>query len=207
MKADIAGFSIDIERLKESIRVHNKPVLDVGCRGFQFADEVAYIYDGMVYALDPSPDVSFPSTSRIKFFPYALVAKESDQIQKISFALNSDAEAHHVVAANTPAHGSERVVQVDAVGLFQFMKMVAVQSWAAIKLNCEGSEYELLYNWPGPIADQISVSFHEHTGADRLISTDSVVSHLRTWYKPVRHVRDARYGAGHNYWDSLFVLK
>ena len=38
--------------------------------------------------------------------------------------------------------------------------------WDVVKLDCEGAEYDVLLDWPGPIAEQITVEFHEHTGAN-----------------------------------------
>jgi FkbM family methyltransferase len=200
----IAGFSVDTVALRDSVNV-GKPVLDVGCRGFAFASAVSFHYDALVYALDPAPDIEFDSTSRIKFIRAAL--SSSANVGVARFAVNADLEASHLATSHTPTHAGERLLDVESISIQQLMSKFAILSWAMVKLNCEGGEYPVLNDWPGPIADQINVSFHEHTSANRFISTDQVVEHLSQWYKPVRHVRDARYGAGFNYWDSLFVLK
>lgn len=62
-------------------------------------------------------------------------------------------------------------------------------------------------NWPGPIARQISVSFHEHAHPIGEARIKQIVAHLSKWYDPIRHIKDARYCAGENYWDSVFVLR
>jgi hypothetical protein len=83
-----------------------------------------------------------------------------------------------------------------------------------VKLDCEGEEFSILENWPGPIATQISVEFHDFTGPRRALVDEGYYEnklwpHLCQWYKVVKHdwvdLRGEPAYCGH--WDSLLVLK
>jgi hypothetical protein len=91
--------------------------------------------------------------------------------------------------------------------IVQLSARFQVKQWALVKLNCEGAEYDILKTWPGPIASQIVVSFHEHIGAHVGHNMDEIIAHLGQWYRTVQHVRDQRYCAGWNFWDSVFTLR
>ena len=82
-----------------------------------------------------------------------------------------------------------------------------VECWDIVKMNCEGAEYEILSAWPGPISRQIVVSYHEHYRPRGDAYIGGVRAHLSKWYAVVRHEKDARYYAGPNYWDDVYVLK
>jgi hypothetical protein len=81
-------------------------------------------------------------------------------------------------------------------------------NWDLIKLNIEGSEYDVLDTWPGPIARQIVVSFHEHTPRARgRAECDRLIAKISQWYDVQNVVWEKRYGCSENYWDLLFTLK
>jgi hypothetical protein len=79
-------------------------------------------------------------------------------------------------------------------------------NWDVIKLNIEGSEYDVLDTWPGPIARQIVVSFHEHTPRARgRAECDRLIAKMGQWYKAFNVVWEKRYCCSENYWDVLFI--
>ena len=95
------------------------------------------------------------------------------------------------------------------------MKAFDINFWDIVKLDCEGAEYEILLDWPGVISRQITVEFHEHTGANSggEATYKKIIEHLSQWYDVIQHVKGPMYQNGRlmckaiNYWDSLFVLK
>ena len=185
------------------------PVLDAGCRGFKFA---RYFVDlgHPVVMLDPAPRVfsTDPTTINLfdrdpwaQFFPYALVGPGHPS--KASLRMTDDPEARYVTMLP-----KENDPVIECVTVDEIMKRTGVVSWDLIKLNIEGSEYDVLGSWPGPIARQLVVSFHEHTDRKQGdAAIHRIIDHLAKWYVPIRHEFDERYCAGRNAWDSVFLLK
>jgi hypothetical protein len=91
------------------------------------------------------------------------------------------------------------------------MKTHGVDVFEVVKMDCEGAEYDILLNWPGPIARQITVEFHDFLGLRPFPDYhDALVRHLGQWYKIIKHEEFPHpLAQGHpiNYWDSLFVLR
>jgi hypothetical protein len=174
-----------------------RPILDAGARGLRFARHFQALGHEVV-ALDPSPEVEMDGSPGIVMYPVALVAPWQ---AKMKWYLNmaQDPEAYHLTL-------QKQEVEVGVIDLFSITPKGEI--WDVVKLNIEGSEYDVLAAWPGPIARQITVSFHQHTARrwpEKQI--DYLVRRLGDWYTPVRHEKDARFCAGENWWDSLFVLK
>lgn|SRR3990167_2010013 len=181
------------------------PVLDAGCRGFRFSEYFAKLGHTVVM-MDPSPDTVVPTKFQDfpapkYFFPQALVAPDAPR--SASLRMTDDAEARHVVYQGIAGDPAIRCMSINEV-----MDQSSVKQWDLVKLNIEGSEYGILRQWPGPIARQVVVSFHEHTNR-RMGDTaiQEIMDHLAKWYVPIRHEFDERYCAGRNAWDSVVCLR
>ena len=173
------------------------PVLDAGARGFVFSKWFAD-RGHHVMAVDPSPDLGESYPPSLTFVRAALVASGNPSV--MSLEISGDPGAWHL--SDIIGHTSLLVPTVN------IDKLRIMDDWDVIKLDIEGSEYDVLMTWPGPIANQITVEFHEHTArkrGDKAIQ--DIVDHLSQWYKPVQHEKTQAQCAGWNYWDSLFVLK
>ncbi len=94
-----------------------------------------------------------------------------------------------------------RRLQAPVVDLEELMSRFRLNRAALIKMDCEGAEGPILKSWPGPVADQVSVEFHDHLGFP-----GDPPDHFLQWYRPVRHRAYRRRGRV-AHWDSLFVLK
>jgi hypothetical protein len=106
---------------------------------------------------------------------------------------------------------AKRLVSGDLVPVYtiqSFGNTVGIHYWDVIKLDCEGSEYDILWNLTGPPATQITVEFHQHTPARRSEEfIAELIKKMEQWYTVQHH---KLYGHGfdyQNYWDTLFVLK
>jgi hypothetical protein len=166
------------------------PVLDAGARGFVFAKWFAD-RGHSVYALDPSPDLEAPKNDNIAFIDFALTSLYGSAL----LDRTGDPGAWHLANSGLP---------VQTVSLSYFNE----GNWDVIKLNIEGSEYDVLNTWPGPIARQIVVSFHEHTNRARgRAECDRLIDKMRQWYMPFNVVWEERYCCHANYWDVLFIRK
>lgn len=179
----INGHSIELDLLPK------RPlVLDVGCRGFAFGNAIKRLRPrSVIYELDIDDlDVPWPY-NRAGIAHYDGTAGCSQE---------QDGEWRHIVP------GSE----VPIYTLKTFSKMAGVDRWDLIKLDCEGSEYEILKSFDRPWATQLTVEFHQHTQFRRKwAEIDRIIKHISKWYTVARHERDAESPGGGNYWDSLFI--
>jgi hypothetical protein len=165
-------------------------VLDAGARGFEFSKWFA-MRGHRVYAQDPSPDISDPCIENMVFVNSALVAFKNRF--NVRLDKTGDPGAWFVSESGFPVP-------------CQTTPDLARHQWDVIKLNIEGSEYDILDEWPGPIARQVVVSFHEHTPRARgRADCDRLIAKMSEWYKAFNVVWEKRYCCAENYWDLLFI--
>jgi hypothetical protein len=78
-----------------------------------------------------------------------------------------------------------------------------------VKLDIEGAEFDVLEHWPGPVATQLSIEFHD--AFDKRFYDAAYFERLFAGpladYRVVQHeaMREPYPDIGH--WDSLLVLK
>lgn len=178
------------------------PVLDVGARGFIYSRHFAG-KGHRVIALDPSPDVEDPKEPNLEYMRLALVGVEG----KRELVMHENHDGRFI---KSPGEASELtkypVVEVEGVNISTLSTRCNVPQWDLVKINCEGEEYEILPRWPGPIARQMVVSFHEHWRPAGNAKISAIVEYLKQWYTPVKHLVEFKH-YGHNFWDSVFALK
>jgi FkbM family methyltransferase len=195
----LASHTIDLHRLPEG-----GVVLDVGCRNFAFTKALLEVRPRMcVIAMDPDPFIVDPYLSRVIVLNEALVG---DDRRYSDYAAYSTGEANFLTD-KVPEFAAR--YSVPCTNINDVMRRLAVEQFALVKRDCEGSEFGILEAWPGPIAEQISVEFHDFMdrqryGADyfaRLfakLADYEVVQHEETPIGPADTM-------GH--WDSLLVRK
>ena len=181
--------------------------LDVGCRGFGFANKMAEM--GLnVIALDPDRDLVYagPHGDLIRFRRLALVGDRD--MKKSMYAGWSNGEANHL-ADSRPAHASE-YYEVPCISLPHIMAREQIDQFEIIKLDCEGAEYDILQNMPWRCAKQLSVEFHDFLGRKpRPNYYAELFSTSLADYEITRHTWGplSPTNATMNYWDSLFRLR
>jgi len=189
----IHGHTVDMSLL------NGLPILDAGCRYFEFAEYFAK-RGHRVIALDPAPDIPDYS-GKAEFIRSALNINSG----YVDFSTWDGPEANRITEVPDP-----RSISILATSLKDLMAEKDVKHWDVVKLDIEGGEYDILMNWPGPIANQITVEFHEHLNVNPMGAAyySKMLNHLEQWYRPAQHVSvPCDCGTGFNYWDSLFVLK
>jgi FkbM family methyltransferase len=180
-------------------------VLDVGSRVYGFANWFAKQKISVV-CVEPDEDIPTPPYGHITLVKGALVGDENEQEAKL--IKWSSGEGNHLSRIHGEVPASHTTQKVKCYTVEEIMDMMPVAHWDVVKLDCEGAEYEILKTWPGPIANQITVEFHDFTGAnpDGEETYKEIFDHLGQWYDIVQHEKTKLNGI-ENYWDSLFVLK
>ena len=194
----IDSHTVDLDLLPEA-----PAVLDVGARNFQFARLILETRpNARVYAMDPDRAIADPGIAGLSFLNMALVADEKTQS---GYASYSTGEGNFLT--DSPVWYAD-VYQVPCVNIQTLMRDLGVAHWDLVKLDCEGQEFPILEDWPGPIATQVSVEFHDHVtpgrrsaeyfrGLWKRLPDYRIVQHEPTQVGPAGVV-------GH--WDSLLAL-
>lgn len=196
----LASHTVDLDLLPDCPRV-----LDVGCRDFGFTRAIVSVRPkAEIIAMDPDRKIVAPNLGGSMVFVCAgLVGDDRTKAQYCSF---STGEANHLVDDYVEPGAETYSVPCYRLGGWLDFDLV--------KLDCEGSEFGILENWPGPVAQQISVEFHDGLYPDRCkpktwaeYFADLFDGPLRD-YRVVQHRRTAVGPAPTwGYWDSLLVLR
>lgn len=172
----------------------NGVVIDVGCLGFEFSKGMRDL-GCEVHAFDLIHLEDKPAGI---YFSVAAITHED---KKVHVVTTPDRQAWHL--------GGNGGVMVDSISVNKLYNFFAGQEIDVLKLDCEGSEYDILSDLNfQPVPRQISVEFHYHCHKkkhERLYA--KCIANLEKYYIPIQHEWDARHGSGINLWDSLWVKK
>lgn len=178
----IAEHTVDLSLLPRGAKV-----MDAGCRGFLFTDEMRRL-GHEVYAIDI--ETLWPR----QHFIVAIAGYTG----KCSVKKDKDPQATRMTNG----------VDIPCYTIDRFSQLVRVDFWDCIKIDIEGAEYEVIMSLTEPPATQLSIEFHLHTN----IYPESAIKEmedklLSLGYFPVKHDKTSQHGCGMNYWDSLWILK
>ena len=176
-------------------------VLDAGCLGFEFTN-ILLTMGLKVIALDPG-EIQPPPQPGLFFYQAALVGTHTKHFQW--------KKVEHCPVSSYLVEASSDSVKTYTVQ--ELMQEHQIDKFALVKLDIEGSEYNVLSNWAGLIARQISVEFHLHKWscfskslAEAEMMQNQSYERLIKWYEPKVYSRVKRHPADFaNYWDTLFV--
>ena len=196
-----ASHTIDVDLMPDE-----PVVLDVGCRWFDFTSQIVERWPrARVIAMDPARDVIEGPQGAICSTEYLQVGLVGHGPTFQRFAHFSTGEGDFITTLDR-FHDAEMYV-VPTMKIKDVMKLRQVQHFDLVKLDCEGSEFGILENWPGRIATQISVEMHDWDKPQYRSETyhDSLLLKL-PWYKRVKHDLSVQ-GTGLGHWDDLWVLR
>ncbi len=196
----LASHTVDLDLIPDS-----PLVLDVGCRDFLFCEQLLrYREFGSITAIDPSPEINEDMDERIAFISVALVGKERHMAL---LAMHSTGEGNFL-CDDVPWFADAAAVK--CITLPKLMEKCGVKFWDVVKLDCEGSEFGILENWPGPVAQQISIEFHDWTGPWEGYAAGDYYERLFAGplkdYDVVQHEL-SKQGEGLGHWDTLLRLR
>lgn len=162
----------------------NANILDLGCRGFEFANHFKDKHN--VYSVDID-------TLDGEYFQLAI----SDKDGWCGIEQTKDPQATHIKEGN----------EIKMMTLKSFSDFVNVNHWDLIKMDIEGEEMKVLRSSRHPIANQISVEFHAHTGKQTRKEIDDLLDWLKRFYWIENRDWEERHCCSANYWDILLIAK
>ena len=178
----IAEHSVAIDLLPEKAKI-----LDAGCRGMLFTNEMRRLGHN-VLAID------IDDLKRPDYYQIALGGKAG----RVGIKRSADPQATSVCEGD----------EVMCFDLELLCKTSRCDFFDLIKLDIEGSEYEVIMSMDRPYCKQLSWEAHLHTGIygpSGIIEMENKL--LNLGYFPAKHDMTQQHGLGYNYWDSLFILK
>lgn len=192
---EVGGHTFCPELLSDGV------IIDVGARGFVFAD---HFKGRLVYCVDPDPSVFDGRWN------------ELGQINMNLAISDKKGDGFIYLNESCPEGTCLKEVDPDQAHPFTPCKTITMDDLYEItgtnvdvlKLDCEGAEYIILGETFKPIPKQISVEFHHHTVPelhDRCYP--SCKERLLKDYVMIDEVMEPRHGCGENIWDQLWIRK
>lgn len=192
----LAGHTID-----ESLLPKSPYVLDVGCRGRDFCEAIMKLRPkANLLGLDPGEEARIGPYAVL---PFALVGDDRKEARYCEY---STGEGNFLTDLPEYYDATFRIVK--CCNIATVLDMFGVDMLDVLKLDCEGSEYQIIANMDRPIAKQISVEFHDsgYTPGFSVKDTEHAVWLLEGWgYRIVQHEL-SKQGDGVGHWNSLFAL-
>lgn len=193
----LAGHTID-----ESLLPKAPYVLDVGCRGRDFCEAIMKLRPkANLLGLDPGEEARIGPYAVL---PFALVGDNRTEARYCEY---STGEGNFLTDLPEYYDATFRIVK--CCNIATVLDMFGVDMLDVLKLDCEGSEYQIIQSLYKPVAKQISVEFHDsgYTPGFGIEDTDRASKRLNSLgYRAALH-GVSKQGDGFGHWDSLFVLQ
>ncbi len=196
----IGGHTFDESLLTDGV------IIDVGCRGFEFAN---YFEGRIVYCIDPDSTVfDVVNEEYIDVTFRDLNVAISDKAGDSAIYLNGEGTCLKEI---DPDQGHP-FIPCKTITMDDLYKITG-ENVDILKLDCEGAEYIILGETFRPVPKQISVEFHYHCVPDMHNKhIQSIFDRLEKDYDVHNKVwgfdnPDLPNGCGKNFWDVLFIRK
>lgn len=175
---------------EETLLPEKANILDLGCRGFLFACDLNLLGYNVI-CVDAE---NMPYPAGLHYRNVAICGYNGWG----TLNRTNDPQATSVMKGGN---------EVQCYTIESFIESVGIK-FDLIKMDIEGSEYEVIMSLTEAPARQISVEFHLHTkiygDAQVKEMEDKLVS---LGYYPAKHDKYPAHGLPANYWDSLFILQ
>jgi FkbM family methyltransferase len=181
--------------------------LDIGCRGFVFAK---YFADNgfKVIACDPDTNIQNPNYQNIIYKQIGIIGSDK---KVCTYAGWSTGEGNYITDKK-PAHAAN-FYEIPCFTIKDLMLQFGIPEFEIIKMDCEGSEYDILMNMDNQCCKQISVEFHDFLGLNPCYpNNEEYYSKLKIKLNNFdfvihKHTPMVKHNPLMNYWDSLFIRK
>lgn len=183
----------------------NGCIIDVGCRGFVFADHFLNL-GKTVYCIDPDDEVFKTKRKEGRIDLNLAIASSSG---KTSYYKNGEGTMIREVDPDPGfVHIDKKYSNPCKAITMDDLYKITGDNVDILKLDCEGAEYIILGETFRPIPKQITVEFHNHCVPEtHKQHYNKIIERLSEHYNMESGVWDRRHGCGFNWWDSLFIKK
>jgi len=168
---DLIGLVEPWTRLHRRVEEVPGAVVDLGCAAWDWTRR----FFGQKHVVAADPFETDPGVQGVDFF------------QGVVTGVRGRVQISREGTGSSTRH-TENGIEVPAITLADLLARYNVDQVAALKINTEGSEYELLINLSEQQIrriDQIAVSFHDFIGIGSQRTVEAVLGYLRNWYDVV----------------------
>jgi FkbM family methyltransferase len=160
-------------------------VIDIGANAGYFSMFAAAKFPhSRIFSYEPVP-VNYAqlqrhrelnSTKHIKCFPQAVAGKTGE----ISLAFDSSDSFTTSATMFKPAHAGEESLKVPCVSLQAVLEENGINKCDLLKMDCEGAEYDILYNCPAAYLQRIDqIAMEVHRGEEKNQNIDALENFFR----------------------------
>jgi FkbM family methyltransferase len=175
-------------------------VLDIGAHIGAFSVLAATrARDVTVYSYEPFPDnfnllkenIGLNQLENVKPFPLAVAGSGG---KRKLFIMGQDSHSHSLLAETT-IH-----IVVDSITLPEIFGGNNIETCSFLKLDCEGAEYEILFNTPEEYFNRIKrifLEYHPYMEEEHSYSSDKLVTFLKDRGFEIKSVKSLNDGYGY----------
>ncbi len=170
-------IKVDGHLIKEELLKEGDWVLDAGARGFTLQAALGDKYNYL--CLDPDKDIEHPYSSNPLLPNVIIYLKQA--LMPVNGQYNycgwSYGDGNYIYKDNPPAH-AETKYSVQGVSARCLMDIYGINQFGLAKIDCEGSEYDILLSIKFPFAKMICCEFHQCLGFNPYGSHDDYMHKL-----------------------------
>jgi FkbM family methyltransferase len=168
---------------KHNLEVENPVVIDIGANvGYFTAFALAKLKHPKILAYEPIPrnfrelkDNIDPLKQNVTLVNMAVSCRKGDLILK----LNNDQNITTSASIFDNPYGQDELV-VKTTTLEEIMSEHQLSKIDILKMDCEGAEYEIIYNTPVEVFRNIQcITMETHQGTEPRQNTDSIAGYLK----------------------------
>lgn len=177
-------------------------VIDIGCGNWKFSELAIQNGASKIIGFDPDSRIKKHKDKRIIFNNIAVVGNECGKKLFCEYEHHKSSCLREYQTDLFPS----KCIKTREVNIISITEIAETyKNVELVKLDCEGSEMEILANWNIPFSKYVSVEFHLHHmyPQDRQIK---IPLNFLFLYDIISHEL-SYYNGKLNYWDSFFVRK
>lgn len=191
---------IDDHIIREDLLKVGDWVLDAGCLNFGLHKELGE--KQCLICIDPNKDIVAPPN--VRMIRAALGAGRG-----VAYYYSwGNGEGNHIAGTGTTPYWATDKYEVQVYDIQSIMDMFHVKQFGLIKLDIEGSEYDVLLGIDQPIARQIAVEFHQQLGHNKYGTHEEYMDKLMASpFGRLYEIAEWERRADYELYEYLFLLK
>ncbi|NUQ25610.1 MAG: FkbM family methyltransferase [Saprospiraceae bacterium] len=170
----------DEYRLDNCTVMSNAGIIDVGAHIGSFSVRASKLFpDNFIWAFEPAIDnfnllknnLKLNNCANVQVYQKAV----TDNKKKANLFINENHTGGHSLIPDF--HDKKAIVEIDAISINTFVNEKAVDSIGYLKIDCEGSEYQILDSLSPAVWNKIhylGVEFHPVAGYDAIASITAI---------------------------------